>query len=479
MAKSNLNLSRARAGQLKVLRSGLLIRIFAATSGSAPGDTNTQILNDIANSFSRFAAFQQTAFDKGASLSSGSSEANTMERQVQRAITQVLGRAPGRGTTSFMNALNSAFPAQNAVEGPQVAFTPSRSMVSLYQGVSSNGASPLNGYSSGVGLADGYPGTISARQANLYREGSVIATDALRVLNSLTPFVPEAETDQVESLRALIRTEINALVDEFGRVDEPRSDRVFAYLSALRLHIDGFGRRAFLDDPDRAVTVEDETQTAGFELLGNYGRALRKAWDTFYNVDSKSAASFSLSERVERADILLPVVATANMEFEAAMDSVSFTESERRSMAARFDTLKGLGLTLTSSSGAFVLPGSSATPGSISIDDELPDLTVYDLNEWIDRFATLEGPSILADSGQYGLDFVTEQADRLFWVVAPVVARLELAESGYVLRSSSLEQVLSNERVRISLNNLLSQLNALADLSVAGTAENRLTGFGA
>ena len=472
MAKTNLNLSRTRAGQLKVLRAGLIVRIFAPTT--VPGDTQTQILNDIANSFSRFAAFQQTAFDKGASLSSSSSEANTMERQVQRAITQVLGRAPGRGTTSFMNALNSAFPAQNVGEGTQVAFTPSRSMVSLYQGISSNGASPLNGYSSGVGLADGYPGTISARQANLYREGSVIASDALRVLNSLTPFVPEAETDQVESLRALIRTEINALVDEFGRVDEPRSDRVFAYFSALKLHIDGFGRRAFLDDPDRAVTVEDETQTAGFELLGNYRRALRKAWDTFYKVDTKSPTSFSLSERVERADILLPVVATANMEFESAMDSVGFTESERRSMAARFDTLKGLTSAVTSSSGAFMLLSSS---GSGSFDDALSDLTVYDLNEWVDRFATLEGPSILADSGQYGLDFLTEQADRLFWIIAPIVARLQLAESGYVLRNSSLQQVLSNERVRISLNNLLSQLNALADLSVGGAFENILTGF--
>src|SRR5215469_9412468 len=138
MANSNLNLSRTRAGQLKVLRSGLMIRIFASTTGPQSDDTTNQILNDIANSFSRFAAFQQTAFDKGASLSSGSSDANTMERQVQRAITQVLGRAPGRGVTSFMNALNSAFPAQSSNEGPQVAFTPSRSMVSLYQGISSN-----------------------------------------------------------------------------------------------------------------------------------------------------------------------------------------------------------------------------------------------------------------------------------------------------------------------------------------------------
>jgi hypothetical protein len=466
---SGLNVLRTRAGQLKVLRAGMMIRIFASLPVN--GDTNTPILNDIANSFSRFAAYQQTAFDKGASRSSSSNDANVMERQVERAITQVLGRAPGKGVNSFMNALNSAFPAvRDPGEGPQVVFTSSRSMVSLYQGVSSNGASPLNGYSSSVGLADGYAGTISARQANLYREASIIVSDALKVLYSLTPFVPVAELDQVDSLKALIGSEMNTLMDEFGRVDEPRSERVFAYFSALRLHITGLGERAFLNNPNLAVTVDDETQTAGFELLSNYALTLRKTWDTFFKVDRKSTTSFSLSERVERANILLPVIAQANDDFEAAMDSVSFTQSERRSMAARFDALG-----LRGSIGARAFLSTTSNP----IDKRLPDITVYDFNEWVDRFATMEGPSNLVDSGQYGLDFVTDQADRLFWVIAPVVAHLELDQLGFALGNSSLEQVLSNERVRFALNNLLSQLDALTDLSLAGAPENLLPALGA
>ena len=75
---------------------------------------------------------------------------------------------------------------------------------------------------------------------------------------------------------------------------------------------------------------------------------------------------------------------------------------------------------------------------------------------------------MLANSGLYGLDFVTDQADRIFWVIAPVVAILETDEVNLASNSSSLEQSLSNERVRFSLNNLLFQLNALADLSVSG-----------
>jgi len=461
MASTNLNVPHIRAGQLKSLRAGLLKQLFSKARLVDP-NPQTQAINDIANSFSRYAAYQQTAFDNGASRSSSSNDASSMERVVQRAFNQVLGGATGRGPNSFMNALNGAFPTIATSEGRQVAFTPARSVVSLYRSDgSTNGANPMNGYRTGTTSADGYAGTISARQANLYRQASVIAGDALRVLNGLTPFVPEAEADQVDALRALISSEINSLVEEFGRVDEPRNERVLAYFSALNLHVRGFGRRAFLDDPERAASVDDETQVAGFELLKSYARGLREAWNTFFNVD-RSSKSFSLSERVERANILLPIVAQVNVDFEAAMDSVGFTESERRSLAAKFNTLTGFNVSpLTQFESLDIAqPGSFAT--------SLPDITVYDLTEWVDRFANLEGPNMLAESGLYGLDFVTDQADRLFWVIAPVIAILETDEVDLSSDSSSLEQSLSNERVRFSLNNLLVQLNTLADLSVIG-----------
>jgi len=475
MGNTNLNVIRTRAVQTKTLRSALLKRLFSTLNVGALGgrDANTPILNDIANSFSRFAAYQQTAFDNGASRSSTSNDASSMERQVQRALQQVLGGAIGRGPNSFMKALSGAFPTTETSEGQQVAFTSSRSMVSLYSpGRSGNGTYPADNYSSGTMLADGYAGTISARQANLYRQASITALDALRVLEGLTPFFPLAESDQVESLRSLIRSEINSLVEEFGRVEEPRTDRVLTYFSALTLHVKGFGELAFLDNPERVVTVEDEAQTAGFELLNNYTLTLRRIWDRFFDLDRKAPDSFSLSERVERANILLPVVAQVNTDFEAAMDSVGFAESERRSLAARFDTLKGLGIESLRSPGAASVQALISL--AVSIDDTLPDITVYDLTEWIDRFANLEGPGILADSGQFGLDFVTDQADRIFWVIAPVVAHLELDKLGFALGTANLEQILSNERARFALNNLLSQLDSLADLSVPGGDENLL-----
>jgi hypothetical protein len=454
---TGLSLARTQAGQFKALRTQFLLQMFVPPppTGKKP-DANTSILNDIANSFSRFAAYQQTAFESGAARSSSSNDANTMSKQVQSAINRVLGKGTVGGS-SFIAALNSAFPSTITSDGPQVITMPSRSMVALYQpGGSSNGVYSPGSNGSGTVAANGYAGTLSARQATLYRQASVLAGDGLRVLAGLTPFAPEAELDQVEALRAMIRSEINSLVEEFGRVDEPRNERVIAYFSALRLHLADFGRRSFLDNSVQPNTVEDETQIAGFALLNNYRSTLREAWETFSQFETQSSTSFSLSERVERANILLPIVSQVNNDFEAAMDSVGFAESERRSLAARFDTLAGL------------------QPLPIP-PDSLSDISVYDLTEWIDRYASLEGPTILADSGQYGLDFVTDQADRLFWVIAPVVAVIEFIETNSIANSLMLEQILSNERVRFALNNLLSQLNALADLSVLGGSENLLT----
>jgi hypothetical protein len=480
--KKDLNTLRTRAGQLKRLRAGML-RILFATKAPSTNVPALDALNDLANSFSRFAAYQQTAFDSGAARSSSSNEASAMRQLVQGAINKVLGQGTASGK-SFFNALNSTFPAILTSEGQQVISTPARSVVSLSRpGMNGYGAIVpagydggsyvLNAYGSSVGQADGYAGTISARQANLYRQATVIVGDATQVLNGLMPFAPEAESDQVESLRALIRSEMNVLVEEFGRVDEPRKERVLAYFSALKIHLAGFGERAFLNDPNLPVTVDDEAQVTGFELLKSYVRILQEAWGIFFGGD-RAPDSFSLSERVERANVLLPVVAQVDFDFGAAMDSVGFTESERRSRAAAFNTLAGYdiqSLPVSSLRSLIIRPQSA----QIAIDASLPDITVYDLTEWIERFAGMEGPNNLVDSGQYGLDFVTDQADQIFWVVAAVLARLDLSDSGTAPSASPpLEQILSNERVRFALNNLLGQLNSLADLSVAGGNENLL-----
>lgn len=452
----------SRAAAQQNLREAMIAQLYQATRQNPYTGTDdirekqVQVLNDLASSFSRFAGNQQTAFDNGAARSTTVTDASGMQKQVMRAFNQVLGRAPGRGADSFMSALNGAFQTAATNEGQQVTFTPSRSMVSL----STPPVASQNGYSNGAGSGNAMDGQLPARQATLYRQVSILINDSLGVLAGLQPFVPEASVEQVEALRAQLRAEITAIQFEIGRQDEPRPERVRTYFDSLTLHMTEFGRRAFLNRRDLVATSSDEAQIAGFELLKNYMSTLRDIWDRFY-IDDRSSPISSLSERVERANILLPVIAQANEDFQAAMDSIDFSESERHSTATRFTRLSDPAVGIPS----LKLGGQTiALPQPLMLSLAQPDITVYDLTEWVDRFSTLEGPSSLSESGLYGLDFVTDQANTLFWTIAPIVSHMKVMVPSLVGRTT-LEQVLSNERVGWALDNILTQLDDLADLA--------------
>ena len=353
--------------------------------------------------------------------------------------------------------------------------------------------------------------SLSAEQATLYRQSSVIAGDALRVLEGLQSFAPIAESDRIEALRGLVRSEISSLIEEFGRVDEPRKERVEAYFDALlgpssRVtvtatarseqsqpfdniltggHLTLFGQRAFLDRTVTSATIADESQIAAFELLKNYALILRDVWNR-YKQPERSTAFPLFSERLARASIMLSVIAEGNMNFMSAMDSIGFTENERRSNASKFSKLTGFISSATSSQkdliqgkvsinaqGANWNPPYPPAPDYLDLNNLissdlarwLPDITVSDLNDWLDRYASLESPATLSDSGQYGLEFVTHQADRIFWTMIPIVAFVKTADPAKAINAPVLIQALLHERVTWALDDLVNQLNALADLA--------------
>lgn len=477
------------AAKLQKLRQAFIDNVVFAQpqfptdpDGQIPNDARiSEQLSQIARVLGRSAGNEPTIYDNGTSRSSATSSTNALTLQVERALTQVLGRAPGRGSDGFVSALNSAFPT--GTDG-KVMVTPSRSAVSLY--------SPD---------VEGLSGQLSAEQASLYRQASLIGSDALKVLEGLKPFNPTADLDAIAALKALIGSQIRSLIEEFGRLDEPRKERVNSFFDTLlvfsdtqssqviggsifrlgeitrlnspnlgREMLDGRSTNSALDNGIAPVTVDDETQVAGYELLINYVQTLRDIW-LRYLPDTliETQVTGRYSERLSRVNIMLPVVADSNISFMTAMDSVGFTESERRSDAALFITLETPPVVNLGN----ILGNDTTTTIEIPA---LPDMTVNDFDEWVDRFTSLEAPSLLSSAGQFGLDFVTDQADTLFWTIASVLYAITLppfngADSPQRRNQTKLlGKVLTFERVQQTLSELVFQLDTLADLGVGSTA---------
>jgi hypothetical protein len=458
MKVNNISLNRKRSQQFKVLRTGLLGQLYPTRPIStieAQGQ-ETLLLSDLLGSFKRFAGNQQTAYDNhsagewqnadnnGSGKSSATTTANRLARQVANAIAQAFRKAPGRVATNFVDALDAAFP--NPSKGELVPL-PTRSQI-LLPGADSN--------NHGKNLEE-----LSTRQLGLYRQTSVIAADALKILAELHAFVSQTDNERFEALRSLIQSQIMVLVEEFGRADEPRSARVLSTLRSLQEYVVELGEQGYLNDPLLAATIDDDDQIAKFDVLTNYIKLMSQSWAD-YNQAEKSGRVYSISERADRARVLLPIVSQANKDLGNALESVGLNETERRSRACLFTTLQSSPIEVPKKRvGSF-------ERDEVEIENQistwLPDITVSDLQDWLDRFANMEAPNAL--KSVYGIDFVTDQADRLFWTIAPIVAYLKTTRSLNPSGQSTLGQILSNERVSLALDNILSQLNALADLAV-------------
>lgn len=449
MGNNDFSLLRKQSGQLRKLRDGLMLQLYPTKGTPTVGKDGTEaILTNFLGSFQRFVGNQQTAYDNGSVRSSPtSSSASSLERQVDSAIAQALHKTPGRGATNFVKALDAAYPRS---KDGQTVTASSRSQVGLYN-------SDENGKSSGLG-------ELSTRQLALHRQTSIVAADALKILAELQPFTPDADNDRVEALRALIQSQITLLVEEFGRADEPRSARVESALKSLREYVSEFGKQAHLNNPMLVAILDDENQTTKFELLSSYTKSISQAWANYYQ-PGKASKPHSLSEKVDRARVLLPIVSQATIDFSNALESVGLSESERRSRASLFSTLNVDAIRETETD----FRGNPKAGVTIRVAEKtpigkwLPDITVSDLIDWLDRFSNMEAPSALEST--YGIDFVTDQSDRLFWTIAAIVAHLKTTSSFSQGSKSMLEQILSNERVSWSLDNLLSQLQALAALA--------------
>ncbi|MGW6199988.1 hypothetical protein ACWF0M_27860 [Kribbella sp. NPDC055110] len=263
-------------------------------------------------------------------------------------------------------------------------------------------------------------GGVTGGQASLYLRAKAAHEQITRMLDSLKPLRTDADPQDCEAYRGLVRDSVRRIVGEFGREGGPRVplvDSAFGVLSGYQpttaggsvgavpvvgatkhqaamwprtttgagglvvpaavAEIDpdtvpgqlGALRDRFGLDDDHVNTVDEEKQRTSFWTLVELITDLQRSWDLRRLDFTLGAGNGFLGTDLVQISRLLAAASEQVDELEAVLDSVLVSGAERQTVV------------LDSSTG----------------------LTLDDLTQWLRVFVTQDGPNIIRDAGRDGL----------------------------------------------------------------------------
>lgn len=279
--------------------------------------------------------------------------------QVEASIRDVLGWRPRpEDPAAFTNALNAAF-RLTVVEGHvESEFVP-------------------RGYAVQADL-----GAVTGGQASLYRRARLVRGEALRILDGLVPLRADADADDMESYRLLVRNAVERVVDEMGAAGGPRVQMVNMYLAGLTGTAAPTGGSAdtiagqlgALRDRFGLVdanvnTVEEEGVRTAYWTLVDLVTDLQGSWNRQVLKFTGASGQGFLGTELILLSRLMEAAADQVEEVEDVLDSVLVSESERRTLVL----------------------------------DPANGLTLDGLLTWIRDFLTHEGRRLAQDAGRDGI----------------------------------------------------------------------------
>ena len=316
---------------------------------------------------------QQASTDtQGASVTRGGS----LDNVAQSTIRRVLGwRYRANDTKGFTAALSKTF-ALKEVEGHvEWEWKPQNYMVQ----------------------AD--LGEVTGAQASIYSRAKVAMDQALPLLDGLTPLKEDADPEDCDAIRALVRSELqDQLVPELGRPGGPvvqLVEQIFTLLIGSTKPITdletvggqlGELRFRFGLERKRVNTVDEEVNLTNFLIVVDYINSLYTTWISQAKfLGRQGSAEPFLGTQLVLLSQQLEEVAESVSEAYDAMDSVFFGPAERQTTQLKLDGQ--------------------------------PFITVAELLGWVDKFATVDGPKWLQDSGKDGVSLVASTAEQLYDLV--------------------------------------------------------------
>src|SRR5262245_66252432 len=287
-------------------------------------------------------------------------------------------------------------------------------------------------------------GAVTGAQASIYFRAKAMLEQSLPLLEGLHPLNAAFDVEDVEAIRAIVRSSLTELVAELGREGGPRVARVdelFFQLFAtndpgdlddtedldgqLGLLRDRFGlERKFVN------TIDEEQNLTNYLIVADNTISLRFTWEQqkkFFDLDATDVFLGTQTVLLSRA---LAVVAESVEETYFVMDSVFLGSAERQVLELHFVN-----------------------------NPELPAIFLGDLLAWVEMFATDEGPRLIRDGGKDGvIEAFSKTADKLFRLVQ---ATKGLSDQG----GEGLPASFRTSRVTRALGELADQLDHVSELA--------------
>lgn len=368
-------------------------------------------------------------------------------RVVENALRGVLGwRLQAKDPQGFLAALKQSFTCHEVDGRKECTWTPKGSVLDVQADL----------------------GAITGAQASLYARARNTLDQVLPLLDGLRSLRSESDPEDTDSIRTLVRTELQELVQELGILGGPRVARVddlFRLLlgpvpnladpekveGQLRLLRDRFGLSR-----GQVNTVEEERVFTDFLTAADYINSLKSSWDLQRDGFQRSVtADAFLGTQLVLLSRELAVTGESLQELGFVLDSIFLGASERATLVLRF-------------------PGGE------------PPLTLAELLDWIDRFVTREGPVVIRNAGKDGVIAFRSTLARLSHLVEQTVALAKAATGGAVARLATprvlraLEELDEHlkEALRLSIVVRRLAVNAVDPASVVAEDQVELTVFG-
>jgi hypothetical protein len=359
---------------------------------------------------------------------------------VERALRDVLGWRPrANDPKGFQAALQQAFTTEEVAGHTETRWNPRSYAVEIQADL----------------------GAVTGAQASIYTRAKAMVDQALPLVDGLQPLRVDFDPENVNAIRAIVRTQLSELVAELGVEGGPRVQRVDQLFGFL-LGDQPFGDLDVLRDPglvegnlgvlrdrlglerERINTIEEEQNFTNFLVVVDDVVSLAESWNAQRAFFQRgSAVEPFLGTQLVLVSRDLEVIAESVHEVEFAMNSVFLGPAERQTLELRFP------------------PATSVTTGQQAGTPTVvgsPPMFVSELLTWVERFATEEGPQLIDEGGRQGVVAFRPTIQLL----EALVRAAQVAPAG-AQDPNRMPAAYRRQRVQRALRELADQLASAAD----------------